>query len=136
LAEDVGENGWVHGIGTAEPMLAVARERCADQPQATFEPGDATDLSVEDGAFDAAAAGQVYEYVADLEAAFEELYRALRPGGRAVVFDSDWSTLTYHAADEARSERIVTAFDAHCPHPRLARTLKPRLERANFEVTE
>lgn len=135
FAESVGETGRVHGVDTAEPMLTVARERCADQPQATFEQGDATDLPVEDGAFDAAAAVQVYEYVPDLDAAFAELYRALRPGGRAVVFDSDWSTMTYHAADEGRSERIIAAFDTHCPHPRIARTLKPRLERANFEVT-
>ena len=136
LAEDVGETGRVHGIDAAEPMLAVARERCADQPQATFDHGDAADLPVEDGAFDVATAVQVYEYVPDLDAALGELYRALRPGGRAVVFDSDWSTMTFHAADETRSERIISAFDTHCPHPRLARTLKPRLERANFEVIE
>lgn len=136
LAEDVGESGRVHGIDTATPMLAVARERCADHPHATFEQGDAADLPVTDSAFDAVVAVQVYEYVPDLDAAFGELYRVLRPGGRAVVFDSDWSTLTYHATDEARSERIIEAFDTHCPHPRLARTLKPRLERANFDVTD
>lgn len=136
LAEDVGESGRVHGIDTQEPMLAVARERCADQPQATFEQGDATDLPVDDGVFDAATAVQVYEYVPDLDAAFEELYRVLKPGGRAIVFDSDWSTLTYHTADDARSQRILSAFDAHCPHPRLARTLNPRLTRVNFEITD
>lgn len=135
LASDVGEDGRVHGIDDAEPMLAVARQRCADQPWATFEQADAADLPVEDATFDAAAAVQVYEYVPDLDVAFAELYRALRPGGRAVVFDSDWATMAYNATDAARSERIVSAFDAHCPHPRLARTLKPRLERANFDVT-
>lgn len=136
LAEDIGKRGRVHGIDTADPMLAVARDRCADYPQATFELGDAAGLPVQDGAFDAAVAVQVYEYVPDLDVAFGELYRALRPGGRAVVFDSDWSTLTYHATDEARSDRVIEAFDAHCPHPRLARTLKPRLERASFDVTD
>lgn len=136
FAEDVGETGRVHGIDTAEPMLTVARERCHDQPQATFGVGDAADLPGDDGTYDAAAAVQVYEYVPDLDSAIGELYRVLKPGGRAIVFDSDWSTMTYHAADEARSERILEAFDAHCAHPRLARTLKPRLERANFEVTD
>lgn len=135
LARDVGESGRVHGIDDAEPMLAVARERCVDLPQATFEHGDAAALPVEDDSFDAAVAVQVYEYVPDLEAAFAELYRVLRPGGRAIVFDSDWRTLTFHAADEARSARMIEAFDAHCPHPRLARTLKPRLERPDFQVT-
>lgn len=135
LAEAVSDDGHVHGIDTAKPMLAAARDRCADQPWVTFEQGDAAGLPVEDGAFDAAAAVQVYEYVSDLETAFAELSRVLRPGGRAVVFDSDWRTLAYNAADRARSDRILAAFDAHCPHPYLARTLKPRLERAGFEVT-
>lgn len=135
FAYDVGLDGHVHGIDTAAAMLAAARKRCDDQPAATFEQGDAGDLPVGDEAFDAAAAVQVYEYVPEVDAALAELHRALRPGGRAVVFDSDWRTLTYHASNDARSERILEAFDAHCPHPRLARTLKPRLERANFEVT-
>lgn len=135
LAEAVGKAGRVHGIDTAAPMLAVARERCADLAQATFAAGDATDLPVEDGAFDAAVAVQVYEYVPDLQAALAELARALKPGGRAVVFDSDWRTLRYHAADRDRSDRVLKAFDAHCPHPFLARTLGPRLERAGFEVS-
>lgn len=135
FAEDVGADGRVHGIDTAKPMLAAASERCGDLPGVTFEQADAASLSVADGAFDAAAAVQIYEYVPDLETALEELYRVLRPGGRAIVFDSDWSTMAYNVADEARSDRILRAFDGHCPHPRLARTLRPRLERAAFEVT-
>lgn len=136
LAADLGDTGHVHGIDTARPMLTVARERCADRLSATFAAGDAAALPVDDDAFDAAVAVQVYEYVPDLAAAFAELRRVLRPGGRAAVFDSDWATLTFNAADQARSERIVDAFDVHCPHPRLALTLKPRLERAGFEVAE
>lgn len=135
LAEAVGDTGHVHGLDNEQAMLAVARDRCADQPWVTFEQGDAVDLPMDTGTFDAAVAVQVYEYVPDLNAALGELYRVLRPGGRAVVFDSDWGTLTWHAADEARNARMISAFDAHCPHPRLARTLKPRLEQADFQVT-
>lgn len=136
LAADVGEAGRVHGIDTAAPMLAVARERCADLGWATFEEGDAADLPVEDAAFDAAVAVQVYEYVEDLDAAFDELFRALRPGARAVVLTSDASTMTYHAADQARSDRVTEAFANHYVHPQLARRVKPLLEGANFEVTD
>lgn len=136
FAETVGDDGHVLGVDPAKPMLAAARDRCADLTSATFKQGDAAVLPVGDGTFDAAAAVQVYEYVPDLDVAFAELHRILRPGGRAVVFDSDWSTMTYHAEDESRSERIIRAFDAHCPHPRLARTLRPRLERADFDVID
>lgn len=72
----------------------------------------------------------------DLEAAFDELARVVRPGGRVAVFDADWSTLTWHAADGARNDRVVEAFDAHCPHPRLARTIEARLEAHGFEVVD
>lgn len=136
LAETVGPEGGVLGVDVEDAMLAVARERCADYPWATFEPGDATALPSDDGAFDAATAVQVLEYVPDLEAAFDELARVVRPGGRVAVFDSDWSTLTWHAADGARNDRVVEAFDAHCPHPRLARTIEPRLEANGFEVVD
>lgn len=37
LADDVGEARRVYGIDTAAPMLAVARERCADLGWATFK---------------------------------------------------------------------------------------------------
>lgn len=136
LGRAVGESGTVLAIDTAAPMLAAARERCADQPWVTFEQGDATALPVADGAVDAALAVQVYEYVQDVDAAIAELARVLRPGGRAIVFDSDWETMVYHAADPERSERILRAFDAHCPHPRIARTLEARLERAGLDVTD
>ena len=135
FARDVGETGRVVGVDTQEAMLSAAHERCADHDCATFELGDATDLPVENGAFDAASAVQVFEYVPDLDAAFAELSRALQPGGRALVFDSDWRTMTYHAEDTDLTDRILSAFDAHCPHPRLALTLRPRLERAGFDVT-
>lgn len=136
LAESVGPEGHVLGVDLGEAMLSAARERCADYPWVAFERGDAADLPVRDGAFDAATAVQVYEYVPDLGAAVEELHRALRPGGRAVVFDSDWDTLTWHAADAERAARVADAFDVHCPHPRIARTLGPRLAAAGLEVRD
>lgn len=136
LAPAVGETGGVLGIDPAPPMLAAARERCAGSPQVSLARGDATALPVADGAVDAALAVQVYEYVPDLDAAFAELARVLAPGGRAVVFDSDWTTMTYNVVDEARSERILRAFDAHCPHPRIARTIDRRLTDAGLRVTD
>lgn len=136
LANEVGEEGRVHGVDTAAPMLAVARERCAGLGWATFEEGDAANLPVESETFDAAAAVQVYEYVTDLDTAFSELFRVLRPGGRAVVLTSDARSMIYHAADQARSDRITEAFGDHYVNPRLALTAKARLERANFAVTD
>jgi len=136
LARAVGEGGLVHGVDASAAMLAASRERCSGSPQVEFEAGEATALPVPDGAFEKATAVQVYEYVDDVDVAAAELHRALAPGGRAVVFDSDWDTATFNAEDAARSARVLRAYDAHCTHPRLARTLRPTLSRAGFDVVE
>ena len=61
-------------------------------------------LPVESGTFDGAVCVQVLEYVADVDAALAELHRALRPGGRAVVWDVDWATVSIHSRDTVLTE--------------------------------
>jgi arsenite methyltransferase len=133
LLEEVGRDGSVVGVDTSTAMLGVAAKRCEGRPNADFREGDATALPVEDGEFDAALSVQVLEYVADPSAALRELHRALRPGGRLVVWDVDWATLSWHSADPARMERVLKSWDAHLAHPSLPRTLAPRLREAGFE---
>ena len=40
----------------------------------------------------AAISTQAYEYVPEIDLALAELHRVLRPGGRVVILDTDWST--------------------------------------------
>jgi arsenite methyltransferase len=60
-------------------------------------------------AFDAAVSTQVYEYVADVATAPAELRRLLRPGGRALVLDTEWDSVVWHVADRDRHRRIMAA---------------------------
>jgi ubiquinone/menaquinone biosynthesis C-methylase UbiE len=133
LLEEVGTDGAVTGVDPSTPMLAVARERCAGAANATFREGSATELPVEDASVDAAVSVQVLEYVEDVDAALRELHRVLRPGGRLVVWDVDWTTLSMHAVDRERHERVLRAWDRHLDDPALPRTLAPRLRAAGFE---
>ena len=89
-------------------------------------------MPVEDASFDAALSVQVLEYVADVPAALGEVYRALRAGGRLVVWDVDWATVSLHTADPARTERILRAWDGHLAHPSLPQTLTAQLQAAGF----
>jgi arsenite methyltransferase len=133
LLEDVTPSGAVVGVDGSAAMLALAARRCAGHENVELHEADATSLPVADAAFDAALSVQVQEYVPDVAAALSELHRALRPGGRVLVFDVDWATLSIHSEDQARNERVLQAWDEHLTHPSLPRTLAPRLRAAGFE---
>ena len=134
MATIVGPSGVVSGIDQSEPMVAMARQRCADQDWVDIQVGEATELPYQDGIFDAAVATQVYEYVEDVDLALSELCRVLRPGGRAFIVDTDWSSLVWNNGDPVRMGRVLEAWDEHLAHPHLPAALTPRLKRAGFQV--
>jgi arsenite methyltransferase len=136
LLPQVGPNGAVVGVDTSAAMLAAAARRCDGLGDASFKAGSATSLPLDDGAFDRVLCVQVLGHVADVPAALAELHRVLRPGGRVLVWDVDWSTLSWHSADPARMERIVRAFGRHLAHPALPRTLAASLRSAGFTQIE
>jgi ubiquinone/menaquinone biosynthesis C-methylase UbiE len=133
LTEEVGPEGFVTGIDASEASVALARSRSAGVGNVAFHHADATGLPVADGEFDRALAVQVLEYVQDVNAALGEMRRALRPGGRAVIWDVDWATVSMHTADEERMARVLAAWDSHLAHASLPRTLGARLRDASFE---
>jgi ubiquinone/menaquinone biosynthesis C-methylase UbiE len=132
LAEQVGPSGSVVGIDSSPAMLALAGRRCAGQRSVELRPGDAMSLPAEDASADAVVCVQVLEYVADPTAALAEMRRVLRPGGRAVVWDVDWATVSLHSLDAALTDRVLRAWDQHLTHPSLPRTLAPRMRSAGF----
>jgi arsenite methyltransferase len=137
MAEQVGPAGHVTGLDIAESMVRIAQRRCAQEPirsRTTIIQGDAIDLPFADGAFDAAVSTQVYEYVSDIGAALKELHRVLRPGGRALILDTDWDSVVWHAHDQARMRRILAAWNERFADPYLPRTLARRLRDVGFEV--
>jgi SAM-dependent methyltransferase len=134
LARLVGESGQVLGLDLAPAMVAAAAQRLADLPQAAARVADALDLGVPEAGFDAAVSTQVYEYVADMPRALAELRRALRPGGRALILDTDWRSIVWHSSDEARMSRVLACWDLHLADPHLPARLGPLLAAAGFSV--
>jgi arsenite methyltransferase len=132
LDDEVGSGGSVVGVDSSPQMLAVAARRNEGRSGVEFREGDVTSLPVKDDEFDGALCVQVLEYVADPTVALAELLRVLRPGGRAVVWDVDWTTVSWHSNDPARMERVLRSWDDHLAHPSLPRTLAARLRTAGF----
>lgn len=133
LLDEVGPSGAVVGLDSSAAMLGLAANRVKGRDNVELREAEATSLPVEDASFDGVLSVQVQEYVADIATALDELYRALRPGGRALVFDIDWGTLSIHSDDEQLTERVLNAWDEHLAHASLPRTLGPLLRAAGFE---
>jgi arsenite methyltransferase len=133
LLDKVGPDGSLVSVDQSAEMLAVAKRRCEGYPNVASDVADVTSLPVESDGFDRALSVQVLEYVQDFGAALAEMYRALRPGGRVVIWDVDWATVSWHSEDPARMDRVLAVWDEHLAHPSLPRRLSAGLRAAGFE---
>jgi ubiquinone/menaquinone biosynthesis C-methylase UbiE len=136
LLEEVGPTGSIVGLDSSPQMLALAARRCAGHDHVEFHEADASSLPVGSASFDGAVCVQVLEYVPEVATGLRELYRALRPGGRVVVWDVDWATVSWHSADPARMDRVLAAWDEHLSHPSLPRTLAAAMRSVGFVDVE
>jgi SAM-dependent methyltransferase len=136
LAEEVGAEGSILGLDSSPQMLELARRRCEGHRNVKFAEADATALTVESSTFDAAVCVQVLEYMPDVARVLAELHRALRPGGRVVIWDVDWATLSWHSTEPERMQRVLAAWDEHLVHRSLPRTLAPAMRAAGFADIE
>ena len=130
----VGPQGWVTGIDTAPAMLSAAVKRTECHPNLTFVQAGATAIPASDGEFDSLLSVQVLEYVPEVADALTEFYRVLRPGGRLVIWDVDWTTVSWRSHDSGRMSRMLAAWDKHLSHPALPQTLAGDLRKAGFDA--
>lgn len=90
LAEKVGPFGRVVAVDLSPAMVALGSAQFRDVVQLEFRVANALDLPVEESAFDAATIAFGLRNLADFEAAFRELRRVVRPGGRVVCLELTW----------------------------------------------
>ena len=87
VARQVGESRTVIGVDVAGKMVAYAEQVAANQRlrQVTWARMDAEELLLPDGTFDVALCALGLMYVPHPVKALQEMYRVLKPGGRAVA---------------------------------------------------
>lgn len=72
----------ITGFDYAESMLAGAMRRFANNPSMTLEHADAAALGFDDATFDTANIANAVHCFPDVDGAFREIHRVLKPGGR------------------------------------------------------
>lgn len=88
LLDRVGPDGHVHGVDFSPTMLAMGGRKFGRDiidGRLTLHAGDMVDLPLPDGSLDALVTVNTVYFVADLERAFAEMARVVRPDGRVVI---------------------------------------------------
>src|SRR5829696_9236910 len=122
MADCVGPKGRVVGVDVSEDLLAFARGRNT-RDWLTYSYGDAAALSSPDASFDLAVSAQALEYVEEPDRALAEMFRVLKPGGRALIMNTDWDRVAWVSSNQDRMMRVRRAWEEHCAHPGCRRPL-------------
>jgi SAM-dependent methyltransferase len=124
LAARVGPSGRVTGVDVSEPMLAIARERCAGTAQIEIALGDAATHALPAASYDALFSRFGVMFFAEPIAAFTHLRRALAPGGKLAFVcwqgleHNPWASVPLAAARRALPEApLPPLLDPDLPGP-------------------
>lgn len=133
LAQRVGPTGRVVGVEPNARLREVAQTRAAGSG-ADFVDGMAASLPVADASVDLLWCERVLQHVAEPQAAVDEFARVLRPGGRAVVLDSDHATRVTSTLDTEVAAKFSAAFMAQVANPRAAISVPEQALHAGLTV--
>jgi SAM-dependent methyltransferase len=134
LGSLVAPDGRAIGVEPNVPLREIAEARATAAVGLSFVDGLAAELPMADESVDVLWCERVLQHLPDPQAAIEEFARVLRPGGRAVLLDSDHASRVMSALDYEVEAKINTAFMGQIPNPRAARLIPQQAMRAGFTM--
>ncbi|MEV0614431.1 methyltransferase domain-containing protein [Nonomuraea sp. NPDC050404] len=138
VARRPGRTGQVTAVDQSPVLLAAAQRLAAAEDlggRIDFRTGDANALDLPDATFDAVIAHTLISHVADPAQVLGEAARVARPGGKVVIFDGDYASLTFGCSDGELARDIETAFQGVIvTGPRVMRDLPRLLRPAGLEL--
>jgi len=94
------------GIDANEEMIQKANSLQPDASRVSFRLGNAENLPFETDYLSGIRNERLIQHVPDLDKAFSEFYRVLKPGAPLTIVETDWNSLTLYNAPPEFSHRI------------------------------
>jgi ubiquinone/menaquinone biosynthesis C-methylase UbiE len=108
LARLVGAAGQVVAVDSSQVMIAEATRRAENLGlRLQFQLADAHHLDFPDNAFDACRCDRSFMHLENPGQALREMVRVARSGGRVLVYEVDFETLTVDARDRRLGRKMV-----------------------------
>ncbi|MFC9285746.1 methyltransferase domain-containing protein [Streptomyces sp. NPDC057052] len=108
MAARLPRNGRVVGVDASRTMVAEATARAAGSDTRTaFTVGSALAVPFPDASFDRCRAQALLQHIPNAPDVIGEIYRILRPGGRAVAFEFDLGTTVIDHPDRPTTRTIL-----------------------------
>ena len=134
IAALVAPEGRVVALDFSEQMLDVAATRASESGiSLEIVHGNVSAMEFENGMFDGARSERVFQHLEAPEQALGEMIRVVHPGGRIVVVDSDWDSLTLDLPDLELAVRLRAASLRRFANPTAGRRLYGMFKRAGLE---
>ncbi len=135
LAGLTGPDGRALGIEPNGMLRVVAEARAAEvDSTAEFCQGLATEIPMPDESVDVLWCERVLQHVPEPQAAIAEFARVLRPGGRALLLDSDHESRVESEMDPAVARAMTVAFMSQLANPSAARHIPRQAMGAGLHV--
>ena len=126
LAEVVGSAGTVDGID-ADPFMVAAANMAATAAgvaeRVQHKLSRADRIPFADDRFDVARAERVLQHCDDPARVVAEMVRVVRPGGRLVLVDTDWASVSMSCLDPVVERDIARLLLTAVPRPTVGREL-------------
>jgi SAM-dependent methyltransferase len=137
LAVAVGPSGEAIGVEPNPALLAESIKRAKESGSpARFVPGDAYELPIDESTVDMVRCERVWQHLDEPRRAAAEVARVLRPGGRALVIDTDWATTIMHPGAPEVVEAMRRMWLGRFPNPFSGRKLAGQLTAAGLRVDD
>lgn len=128
--------GRVIGFEPSAGFVAEARKRVRGLENLTFEVADGADLPLQEGTADHLILHTVLTHVTDPGSLLTEAARVLKPGGRLVVCDADFSKATLsNAANDPLDVCAREFVDHFVTDPFIVAKLRELVRAAGLSVT-